>query len=356
MDFIKKYLLLLGTGLVLLSGTACQLPYLVKSSYNQLSLLNSRVDMEKALKDPTLTEDERQKLLLSQEVKEFATRKLHLKETKNYSSFVKLNRDAVTYVVNASQPWELKHYEWTFPIVGSMPYKGFFELKDAKEEEAELKKSGLDTYLRGVSAYSTLGWFNDPLLSSMLKSEDYDLVNTIIHETVHVTLYIKNSADFNERMAVFLGNKGTEIFYQEKEGANSSTLKKIKEENEDQKAFSQFISGEISALEKWYQSQTNKDESLRQQRLKLILKNFEKNFLPLAKTKYYSRFASTPLNNARLLLYKTYEQDLSDFEELYILSDQNFEKFLNYCKELEKHPKPETGLKDLIKKLRENSK
>ena len=349
----RLQLVLVLIGLELLTG--CQLPYLVKSSYNQLSLLSAREDIDKVLQDNSLSQDERQKLNLSKKVKEFSVRRLHLKESKNYTSYVKLNRDSVTYVVNASKPWELKHFEWSYPIVGSMPYKGFFDLQDAKDEELALKNQGFDTYLRGVSAYSTLGWFNDPILSSMLKSDEHDLVNTIIHETVHLTLYIKNSADFNERMAVFLGNKGTELFYLENEGENSKTLLKIKQENEDQKIFSTFISEKIKKIEKWYVQQTDKNEALRQQQFAEIKSDFEKDFLPRAKTNYYSRFSKVPINNARLLLYKTYEQDLSDFEELFIITGNSFEKFLEHCRGLEKHPQPEIGLKELIKKLKSES-
>jgi predicted aminopeptidase len=344
--------------LVLLSSallcTGCQIPYLIKSSYNQLSLLSSRVDIEKALNDPKVSEEEKRKLRLSQKVREFAVTRLHLKESKNYTSFVKLDRPAVSYVVNASPQWELKHHEWWFPVVGKMPYKGFFNEQDAKDEESDLKKKGLDTYLRGVSAYSTLGWFNDPILSSMLSSKDFDLVNTLIHETVHATLYIKNSADFNERMAVFLGNKGMELFYLQEEGTDSATLKEIRLENEDQKAFSQFIGREIKDLEAWYKSltPTEKTEEARQARLAEINTHFVQKLQPQLKSKAYSRFASAKLNNARLLLYKTYEQDLADFEELYRISGENFEVFIKHCRELEKHPKPEQGLKELLKGAR----
>jgi predicted aminopeptidase len=188
--------------MVLIGSTlGCQIPYLVKSSYNQLSLLSSRQDIDKALQDPKVSDEEKRKLRLSQKVREFAMNQLHLKESKNYTSFVKLDRASVTYVVNASPKWELKHHEWWFPVVGKMPYKGFFNEQDAKEEEEDLKKQDLDTYLRGVSAYSTLGWFNDPILSSMLTSNDYDLVNTIIHETVHATLY-RASSEFSSIFAL----------------------------------------------------------------------------------------------------------------------------------------------------------
>jgi predicted aminopeptidase len=130
------------------------------------------------MKDPHVTDEEKRKLSLSLEVKDFSVKRLHLKDSKNYTSFVKLNRPSVTYVVNASSRWELKHFEWSFPFVGKMPYKGFFSEQEALEEEAELKTKNLDTYLRGVSAYSTLGWFNGNFLVSPTISQENNQNNT----------------------------------------------------------------------------------------------------------------------------------------------------------------------------------
>jgi predicted aminopeptidase len=327
--------------------TGCQIGYYVKSAYSQISMLASATPIDQSLKDPTLNEDEKRKLLLAQEAREFAEKELHLKETKNYRSFVKLDRPYVTYVVSASMKWELKHHLWGFPIVGEMPYKGFFNEQDAIAEENELIQQNLDTYRRGVAAYSTLGWFHDPLLSSMLRYKDHDLVNTIIHETVHATIYIKNSADFNERMAVFLGNKGMEIFYLKKEGTDSKTLAQIQKENQDDRLFSQFISTEIQNLDAWYKSNPERNEDLRMKRIAEIQEHFTANVLPKMKTDSYSRFSEVKLNNARLLNYKTYMQDLSDFENLYQKVGGNFQEFLKRCKSLEKSDHPEEDLKTL---------
>jgi len=342
---VLKFALAAGS-VVILSG--CQIGYYFSSAYNQMSLLSSRVPMEKALEDPSLNEDQKRKLLLAGKVREFSEKELHLKVTKNYTAFVKLDRPYVTYVVSAAPKWELKHHLWSYPFVGKMPYKGYFNEKGAQEEEQDLKKKDLDTYLRGVSAYSTLGWFNDPLLSSMLNYPDHDLVNTLIHETVHTTLYIKNSADFNERMAVFLGNKGMELFYQQQEGSDSKTVLQTRTENEDDKLFSLFISKEINDLETWYKSQPEKNEEYRQIRIKEIQERFKTELAPKLKSKSYSRFPDLALNNARLMVYKTYMQDLNDFEVLYEQVGRDFSKFIEKCKSLESSKKPEEDLKKLI--------
>lgn len=331
-------------------NSGCQMGYLMKSGYGQMKLMNSRVPVEEALKDPKLAEDKKKKLLLAQDARIFAETELHLKTTKNYTSYAELGRPYVTYVVSAAPKWELKHHQWSYPFMGKMPYRGYFNEDDAKEEEKSLQQDNLDTYMRGVSAYSTLGWFNDPILSSMLRYDDYDLVNTIIHETVHATLYIKNSADFNERLATFLGNKGAELFYLKKEGADSPTLKLIQSENDDSKVFSKFISAELDALEKWYKElpASERSEEKRAQRIQQIQSKFSSEIVPHLKTDSYKKFADAKLNNARLLVYRTYMQDLSDFEKLYEIRDRNYFSFIEACRGLEKAKDPSAELKKML--------
>ncbi len=343
----------LAMALVALLTSSCQIGYLVKSGYHQMSLLSKRVPIEKVLDDPKVDEAIKAKLRLAQEARQFSETFLKLSTTKNYTSYVALEQPYVSYVVSASPKWKLEHHLWSFPLVGEVPYKGFYKETEAQQEEQELKNKNLDTYLRGVAAYSTLGWFNDPILSSMLHYKNHHLVNTIIHETVHATLYIKSSADFNERMAVFLGNKGTELFYLKKEGPQSETLKQIQNENEDDKVFSQFITAEIQNLKGWYDQnpETTSSEEERKKHFSAIQDHFKKTVLPRMKTDSYQNFSKTELNNARLLLFKTYMQDLSDFQKLFDLTEANFSEFLTCCEKLKKGEKPEEGLKSLVADL-----
>jgi predicted aminopeptidase len=346
MDLLKATALALSALLL----SSCQLNYIVKSAYNQFSMMSSQVSLDEALKDPKLTDEQKRKIQLAQKAREFAETELALKPTKNYTKFVLLDRPYVTYVVSAAPKWKLEAYKWHYPIVGSMPYKGFFNEEDAKKEQESLKEENLDTYMRGVSAYSTLGWFKDPLLSSMLQYKDYDLVNTIIHETVHATLYIKHEADFNERMAVFLGNKGAEIFYLKQEGADSPTLTTVKNENADDRMFSSWLSAKLKALETWYEKlpKNQQIEEKRQEQFKQLQEDFKKELLPQLKTETYKKFQDIKLNNARLLVYRTYMQDLGDFEKLYDRVGGDFKKFVDECKSLEKEKDPAEALKKKI--------
>lgn len=329
--------------------TGCQLGYYLSSGYNQMALLSQRVPIEKAIKDPNLSAEDKSKLELAQEARHFAENTLKLKPTKNYTSFVKLDRPYVTYVVSAAPKWKLEHYQWDYFWVGKMPYRGFFNEADAKKEQEKYDKMNYDTFLRGVSAYSTLGYFKDPILSSMLRYKNHDLVNTVIHESVHATIYIKNSADFNERLATFLGNKGTDLFYaQQKSEAGAKELEQIAAESKDEALFSEFISKEIKSLDEWYKQQTEQSEDVRKNRIKEIQTRFTTELKPKLRSESYKRFPEIELNNARLLVYKTYMEDLSDFEKLYQKVGGDFSLFIERCRSLEKHEKPEQGLKDLL--------
>lgn len=346
MDVLKKYFVLIFIGVI---NSGCQLTYLLKSAYNQMSILYHREPIDDLLKNDTLSPELRKKLIIVQNVRKFAEESLKLNVGKNYSTFVELHRPYVVWAVNASPRWKLEHHLWYFPIIGSVPYKGFSDETDAKSEALSLESKGLDTYVRGVSAYSTLGWFNDPILSSMLRYSEEDLVNTIIHESVHATIYIKSNADFNERLATFIGDKGTELYYKKMEGVDSFHLKKIENENYDQKIFSEFISQEIESLKKFYSENPIEDLEIRDARFTEIKDRFQNIFLPKMKSDNFKYFNKTKLNNARMLLYKTYIEDLSDFQLLYEQSQEDLNLFLLKIKTLEKSSNPIVDLKNLLK-------
>lgn len=327
--------------------SGCQVGYLLKSAMSQADLLSRRVPVEEALRDPRLTPAQKTKLQVAQEAREFAEKDLGLKHTKNYDTFVQLDAPYVTWVVSASVKDELKHFLWKYPLVGEMPYKGFFNPAGAEEEAASLRSEGLDTFVRGVSAYSTLGWFRDPILSSMLAYKEYDLVSTIIHETTHATVFIKSEADFNERLANFIGVKGAEAFYLKKEGPSGATLKLMTEDSDDEKIFGEFISHELDEMDKWYASRKGSviPEPERVARLNEIRERFVSVLKPkMHDQKGFTRFEKTEMNNARLLTYRLYYQDLSQFQRVFDKLGRDFPKMLDFCKSLEKVDDPVAAL------------
>lgn len=337
----------------ILTLTSCLPTYLVKSSYNQIKILNEREPISKVLERNDITPELRHKLELALEVRAFAEKELKLKPTENYKTFVDLKRPYVSWVVSAAKKDALEPHNFWYPVVGSLPYKGFFTKEEAEAEAQSLKIDGFDVVVRGVTAYSTLGWFDDPLLSSMVDGADHGLVNVIIHESTHATLYIKSQAEFNERLATYMGNLGTELFYQKREGQKSSTLKQIADDNGDERAFSEFITREMNELKEWYEKEKKPiPEDRRQEQFKNIQTHFTKELLPKLKTKNYQRFAASNLNNAVLIYYRTYEFDLSDFDKLYDKLDRNLEKFISYCRTLEKSKDPSLELKSFLSSSR----
>lgn len=310
-----------------------------------MALLSSTESYESVLKKPTLTENQKQKIELAQRALEFAEKDLKLNSNGNYSKIAMLNRPYVTWVVSAAEPWQLKPYQWSFPIVGKVPYLGFFNEKDALEKEEELKNQGLDTYMRGVSAYSTLGWFKDPLLSSMLRYDDHVLVETLIHELVHTTFWVKDHVEFNERLATFLGRKGAELFYQQ----DQKTSKLIIDEIADEQLFSEFITLEVQKLDEWYLALSQDKQILenKQARIQEIQTRFKTQILPKMKTDSFNRFPELKLNNARLVMYRTYLKDFSGFEKLWKKTGQNIPAFLKACEPLRKAKNPDQTLLSL---------
>jgi predicted aminopeptidase len=263
-----------------------------------------------------------------------------------------LDQKYVTYAVNASAKNQLKTYRWKFPIIGSVPYKGYFKKEKAVAEAKGLAAKNLDTYVRGVSAYSTLGWFEDPLLSSMLRMKEHQFVNTLIHETVHASLYIKSESKFNERVASFLGQLGAEAYYK-KLNRSEELRTVIANETHDELLFSKFISDEIKNLRQWYKDHQGDPDLLvkREQQFAKIKQNFQDQLQGQLKTKNYDWFPKKKFNNAFLLLLGLYNSDFSVLDQLANHYNRDFVKTFNRLKELEDVANPEQALEQMVSKL-----
>lgn len=333
----------------LLLLTACQIGYIAESAYYQADLLRRRVPIKYALENYKLTEDQKAKLELAIEVRKFMKEELGLNTDSNYTRYVHLDRDYVTYVVSASPKDSLTQHNWSFPIVGKMPYKGYFKKESAEEEVKRLEAKNLDTNLRGVSAYSTLGWFEDPILSTMLLYKEHSFVSTLIHETVHANLFIKSEAKFNERMATFLGQLGAEAFYKTRNQVQDYR-KIVEQQGHDNLMFSLFISKEIENLKGWYQENKNNNDllNLREKQFSEIKERFKNELKPKLQTNQYDWFIDKKLNNALLLLLGLYNSDFSDFEKLADKHQRNFNKVFEQLKTLEKASSPEESLKQML--------
>jgi predicted aminopeptidase len=332
-------LLILSLLFTIMSG--CQLPYLWHAGTGQLSILWNRTPIEEVLKDQNIDEATKAKLRLIGKVKRYSEETLGLVKTDNYQDYVLLDRDHVSYLLSASKKDELKAYRWSFPIVGSFPYLGFYDIEMAKEYQQELIERDHDTYLRGVSAYSTLGWFDDPVLSSMMRGGDESIVEVVIHESVHATLFIEDHVSFNERLATFLGRKGAIKYYQDS-GQNLVANKLMDQEN-DFHSFSRFLKDVLEWAENEYKKETS-DASLEEKRQR-IFETLKKKYQMFAsenmESTRYDWFKEAELNNARLIALKVYLKDVSPFEQAYSRCGKSIKKLLSAIEFLKNSENPE---------------
>lgn len=297
--------------LPLLSGC-----YLTKQGLGQAQLLLSRQPIDKVVAEPTATAEQKAKFALIREAKAYAEDVIGLRKSHNYQDYVKLDRDALSYVVSAAPKDALTAHTWWFPIIGAVPYKGFFDRADAVAEKASLDAAGYDTILRNVPAFSTLGWLPDPVYSPFLAYENHALANTVIHELTHVTLYLAGQAGFNENFATFVGNVGAQGFLERKFGEGSPEYAAAKAGVADNRLFTEFVQELSAKLDALYASDRPREAKLmaREQVFAEAKARFEQAYLPRMQGRQFRNFTKGTLNNAALISYRTYYNRLDRFE------------------------------------------
>lgn len=274
------------------------------------------------------------KILFVLDVKRFGEERLGLRRTKSYSTFLE-TAGPVLFVVTASKKDRLELRSWSFPILGKVTYKGFFSYEKARREKNRLEREGLDTFVQAVAAYSTLGWFKDPIFSSMLDWQRSTLANVIFHEMAHATLYLKGETSFNEQFATFVGNRATIDFLRERYGPTSAELRRALDEQEDDLLFSRWISGACERLSNFYRQEISKEEKTkgREEIFQALKEDFRKT-RSLFKTDCYPDLEKTKLNNAVLLAFRRYFDKLDRFEALYETLGRDLRKVVDYFLDL----------------------
>lgn len=335
---------------------ACgDLSYLWHAGQGHLTLMNKRIPLDKALNSKNLNPKAKQKLLLVPEIKDFAKNRLKMDiDDDIYTSYIDLGRPYVSWLLRVSLAYELKPYFWSFPVVGRVPYKGFFKKQRALSEARSFSKEQYDTYVRGVSAYSTLGWFEDAVLSSMMSYSDTDFVVIMFHELAHTVLFFEDHIDFNERFAEFIGRKAAILFFLEREGEDSPSVQKLKAQWEDELVFSSFMAREYESLNSWYKE--NKGHITPQQkkeRIQALQTQFTEEIQPLLKSTRYDYFPRTQLNNAILLSYRSYNYNMEEFEKLFNSSkiNQSISGFIEHCSQFEDDKNPEEAFRRAVSAL-----
>ena len=218
--------LLAVASLVLVAGCmACSPVYVVKAGIAEVGILRARQPIHEVLNDSSVDADTRGKLAYVLEARRFAAEELGIDVGDSYTMFTQLDRDTLAMVVTAAYPDRLVPKTWWFPIVGHVPYKGHFSLQSALNEEVSLAEGGYDTWVRPTAAFSTLGWFNDPILSTALRTDEVEVVTTVIHELSHQHLFVPGQVAFNESFATFVGRVGAARYFCTREVSGPDSVK-----------------------------------------------------------------------------------------------------------------------------------
>jgi predicted aminopeptidase len=315
-----------------------------------LGYLNRSVPLEALLDlppgettDPKETRDFVERI---RDIRRFAQDELGLRETANYTRYVDISQDYLAAVVSASARDSFSRHEWWFPVVGKVPYKGFFKTDDARKERDKLQKKDLDVWVRGVDAFSTLGWFKDPLYSYMRRYPVNRLADLLIHETLHATVFLKGQVQFNEELAEFVGSEGGRLYMERTFGPDSAEYRDMIDAEADTAVFVSFIQELIAGLETLYRSDAPRDEKLRKKEeiIKAAQERFVKNYETLFHSDNYRGFAELPVNNAYLELYRLYYAGGDYLEDLYRRSGRDLPRFIAAAKTLTPHGDPRAQL------------
>ena len=304
-------------GAAALLGAAALVPllsscYVLGQGSKYLALRSRAVPVAKALADPLTPPATRLLLERAGAVRAFAVAALGLKETRNYTSVATLDADRLATVVQACAELSFDRHLWSYPLVGKLPYRGYFDPEEARAEAERMKALGYDVIARPVDAFSTLGWLADPLFSFMSGYGEAEVADLVIHEMTHATVFVRGGGgaeQFNEELATFVGREGSLLYLEKLHGPASPELAEARRSRSDAEAFSAFLRGTAAELEALYASGLA-PEAKRRGKAEVIAARaakFAADYDALFETDRYRAFAMDRVNNAYLDLYRLYE-------------------------------------------------
>ena len=290
--------------------------------------MKARQDISEVLGNAETSSDLASNLRIAREILEFAEQNLGLPAGGSYKTYVETGRTAVTWNVIATPEFSLTAKKWCFPVAGCVQYRGYFEQKKAQQYADKLSTKGFDVAVSPVTAYSTLGWFEDPLLDTMLQHSDIQLAATIIHELAHQRLYLKGNTAFNEAYASFVEFAGVTAWLDIRQA--SDEVLKWHARRAASSDFRQLLGKFRKYLTELYASQANKTEMQRsKQELFVTLKNeySELRDKQWSGRDYFAGWFTSDMNNAKLALFDSYEGGVCAFSELFKEAGENFPEF-----------------------------
>lgn len=337
---VKQYIakvLLIG-GCLLLTG--CESAgFYYQAIAGQMDLLSRRQPIDRVLSNPQTPDTLKEKLNLVQQVRTFARDQLQLPVDDHYSQYADLERPYAVWNVFAAPEFSIKAKTWCYPIAGCVAYKGFFAEADAKSHAESLSEQGLDVYVGGVAAYSTLGWFQDPVLNTFIHRSDPSLAGLLIHELAHQQLYVPGDSAFNESFATTVEILGLNQWL---ENHGQQEQQQIMAQHRERKAeFVDLILAHRDQLDALYQQEIPDGEKRKHkaQMKQQLLAGYEQ-----LKTRWggyagFDRWFEGPLNNAQLATIATYHHWVDSFMALFHQQGQNWQQFYAASEEISKKNK-----------------
>ncbi len=274
----------------------------------QWKVIRNAVPIEDILVDPSYEDSLKQKIKLIKKVRKFAVEAIGLTNSDNYTALYDQKGEVILWNLSACEAYRFTPKEWSFPLLGSFPYKGFFDLEKAKTEKLKLDKKNYDTRIRPVGGWSTLGWFSDPILSNMLNRSDGGLAELIIHELTHATLFVKDDIIFNENFASFIGERGAIQFLRATYGIASPELQHYLMQLKDEKRFVEYMLYSCTLLEKLYLSIQSLPMLEKEKEKHMLIDEIISSMDTLAfhNDRYYRIFSKSRPNNAYFMSYQRY--------------------------------------------------
>ena len=304
-------------------------------------------DIARVLENEDLSDDVRGFLELVLDVKDYAVNTIGLKDDGNYTTFVATDRDYLADVVSACARDRFEAYTWKYPLFGSFPYKGFFEREEALREARRLEERDLDVIVRKVDAFSTLGFFSDPVYSFMKDYHPYTLASLIIHEQTHATIFLKDRIQFNEELAMFVGRLGGLSFVADTYGIDSEHYRYAVDYLKDLDLFVTLIHDLRNALDDVYQETAPSQSKL--ERKQQILASFREalatNHAGSFATPAFANIGTMALNNATIMSLMRYTENIDIFYRVHETFGGDLRRTMDFLKTLKNsHDDPRAQL------------
>jgi predicted aminopeptidase len=341
--------------LFLLFAATClqcrSLPYYDQAINGQMEILRKQEPISDLVNNPETPAQLRKKFKFIQNVRDFAAKELHLPVNDHYLSYVALDRPYVVWNVFAAPEFSLTPKTWCFPVVGCVSYRGYFAEDDARRFGDSLKKEGCDVFIGGAIAYSTLGWFDDPVLSTFISFSNPDTAALIFHELAHGLLYIKDDTAFNESFATAVEQEGLRRW--QTSADDQKGYEKWLRKHQCRQKFTNLVSKYRKRLETLYQKDLPLTAKKKQKaavftQMRTEFKDLRSDYGGMAA---YDAWFNYPLNNAQLISVSTYHNWVPAFDAMLAESGGNLEKFYEKCRQLAKKKPAERNrlLKQYIK-------